>query len=132
MVVLDSFDRANATQYGALFRSLLFRLANLVARVDGVVTASEIEFLKYYDSMLRYGWTEAQRSETPAPVDLSVQCSRSSANVTPASASYVRNAGPAAQLVPARSLESLLTELNALTGLGQVKAEIARLVSFLQ
>lgn len=135
--LFDMFDRASGTRHGEVFRSLLFRLSNLVARADGVVTDSEIEFLKYYENLLGSNWADTEpASAEPArqrtPPDSSIQAS--TARTVPKSEleAASRNTPRPADLVQSRSVESLVAELNGLIGLSQVKAEVSRLASFLQ
>jgi hypothetical protein len=50
--ILDIYDRAAGTQHGSTLRSLAFRLADLVAKADGVVTDLELQCLRYYEGIL--------------------------------------------------------------------------------
>jgi ATPase family associated with various cellular activities (AAA)/AAA lid domain len=132
LALVDTFDRSAGTHYGITLRSLLFRMANLVIQADGVVSGPEKEFLSYYETMLRSGWGEMARTE-PA-VHQQTQCQAPSAQNSPRTVSSAAAPQSATQpaLPPERPVESVMAELNGLTGLGQVKVEVAKLVSFLK
>lgn len=63
---LETYDEAAGTQYGSVLRSLLIQMAKLIVKVDGVVSGPEIEFVSYYENMLRRGWTRTSRAEAAA------------------------------------------------------------------
>jgi AAA+ superfamily predicted ATPase len=136
--VLDAYDQASRTRCGDVMCNLLFRLANLVARADGLVTDSEIAALREYDWILRYGVTESQSTGTGdvpavAPHD-SFQINQSSP-FSSESHSWDQTSGNSrcgASKPSARSIESLLGELNGLIGLDEVKQEVNQLAAFLE
>ena len=152
-------DQGNGTEDGKAFRSLLFELAMAAATADGVVTTNEDQSLRRYAFLLdtSNGTKPLRRSilegklrdvpdDEPPPPWVHVQAARgfkgpskssvqgNTAQKMPKSGleSESRNAPEPANLVQARSLDSVLVELNGLVGLGQVKAEVSRLASFLR
>ncbi|MGB8915435.1 MAG: AAA family ATPase [Candidatus Sulfotelmatobacter sp.] len=152
-------DQGNGTEDGKAFRSLLFELAMAAATADGVVTTNEDQSLRRYAFLLdtSNGTKPLRRSilegklrdvpdDEPPPPWVHVQAARgfkgpsksyvqaSTARTMPQSElePASRDTPRPADLVQSRSVESLLAELNGLIGLGQVKAEVIRLASFLQ
>lgn len=130
--LVDAYDQGAGTQYGTVLRSLLFQFAELVVKADGIVTDAELEFIKYYDNMLRASRTDARNSVTPSLRTSSPQKTSLQQGGPPAIEPQSKNASLPAQPAPERTLDSVLAELNGLIGLGSVKAEVARLVSFLK
>jgi len=129
--LVETYDRIFETQYARVLRSFVFRLANVVVKTDGVISDAEMEFLKYYEMILRTPAAEHPRSGTAPPqassLNESLARENTGAAVTPNSGAHA----PPAQSQSEPSLEATLTELNSLIGLHQVKAEVGRLVNFL-
>jgi AAA+ superfamily predicted ATPase len=127
--LIDIYDRAAGTQHGSVLRSLAFRLADLVAKADGVVKDLELQYLRYYEGILAKNDVQVEQLKTsaqPAPM------AKTPAGDLIPNAPQTKTGTSVAQAHSARSLDAVLTDLNGLIGLRQVKAEVARLVAFLQ
>lgn len=135
--IFDRIDRTAGTEHGNLFRNLLFRLASLVVKVDGTVTIEESAALTTYQQYLFATPTEAptlQEVRWDIPADGSQHHSatgRPPADVLKSESHSHAKAAPQPSRAPV-PLEALLSQLDALVGLEQVKAEVGQLARFLQ
>jgi len=109
---LETYDQRHGTRHADRARHALFEFANLVIKSDGrIAPAEELALVEFKHTLYPRG--------------------------APAAASAVE-ASPAAELPleeelgPARPLEELLAELDALVGLGRVKRDVRELINFLK
>ena len=112
---LEVHDQLRGTTFAEQARSMLLGIANAVAKADGQITGQEQKRLQEFKTLL---WTSLLQTRlVPTPVDPGVASKPAAAqSVTP----------------PERPVETILQELNDLTGLAAVKADVASLVNFLK
>lgn len=119
---LEEYDARHGSNFADRARHALFQFANLVIKSDGRVTEREAaELLKF--------------KQTVYPLHTSASSSTSSAPTEEAPTAKTDKEGEAIeeeQTPPARPLEELLAELNALVGLRRVKDEVKQLTNFLK
>ncbi|HEX8844212.1 MAG TPA: AAA family ATPase [Pyrinomonadaceae bacterium] len=113
---LEVYDRRHGTNYADKARNALFQFANLVVKFDGRITAIEEAELARFKTTLYP--QEGARPLHPAAGETSKEAEAEQAE--------------AVEVEPARPLEELLEELNALVGLENVKAEVRELINFLK
>jgi Cdc6-like AAA superfamily ATPase len=116
-------DARDGTERAARYYDVALRLAHAAAAIDLVPSPAEIAAIDgFRDALLRAfdtaGVARPGRRPPGAPGPLA-------APAQPA-------ATPEADLPPARSIEELLAELDALVGLDEVKADVRRLTSLLR
>lgn len=115
---LAAYDRTFGTEYADAARTLFFRLANVMLKADGTISApEELELAKFKD--LLYPLAAAQT------------------NLFPPAPAPVQAPGAGQDLLPpkqanAPTLDELLAGLNALVGLEAVKHDVLELVNFLK
>ena len=108
---LETYDARHGTNYADRTRSLLFQFANLVIKSDGRVTPVEEAALSEFKEALY-----------PAGLPAADGAKESD-----------KAAGEAeVELKPARPLEELMAELDALVGLERVKRDVRDLINFLK
>jgi ATPase family associated with various cellular activities (AAA)/AAA lid domain len=108
---LETYDTQFGTRWSDLARNVLFQFANLVIKFDGTVTADEERELADFRAAL-YSNVKPQV-------------------VAPAAPETNENKGET-EGPPARPLEELLAEMDALVGLDRVKADVRQLINFLK
>jgi SpoVK/Ycf46/Vps4 family AAA+-type ATPase len=113
-IPLQEYDQQRGTAYTEQFRSLLFGIANAVAKADGRVTEEEERKLRDFKALI---WTSHE--------SVAVQVSSAPASEKTAVSSQ-------APKLTDRSVEEILQELYALIGLAAVKGDVASLVNFLR
>jgi Cdc6-like AAA superfamily ATPase len=127
-------DRKNNTRRSNRYYELAMRLAHVTAATDLVPSLDEVRAIDAYRTRLlqamdasgvaRPGQPDQPRL-APTPADVASRSTTSrTTEPTPAVAEVT--------LPPARSLDEVLAELDALIGLQNVKAEVRRLTSMLQ
>ncbi|HEX8127942.1 MAG TPA: AAA family ATPase [Pyrinomonadaceae bacterium] len=110
---LEAYDARHGTGYADKTRHLLFQFANLVIKFDGTITPAEEAALSEFKEVLY-----------PAGGIAHVEHSRATAEQAPPE--------PVAPQAPARTLEDVLAELDALVGLDRVKTDVRQLINFLK
>jgi hypothetical protein len=111
--LLEMFDDARGTTCATTAKTMYFRFANSLVKADGVVTKEERRALARLKVVLD-GLAEDINPEQDLP--LSAFCDPKGAE---------RN-------VATRSLDELMQELEALTGLAAVKTDVRQLVNFMR
>jgi len=113
---LETYDARHGTSYADKTRHLLFQFANLVIKYDGTITPAEAAALSDFKAILYPAGTGANAESSQA-------AATTAAESTPA---------PLEMEEPARTLEDVLAELDALVGLERVKADVRQLINFLK
>jgi uncharacterized protein (DUF1330 family) len=113
ILLLQVYDEEHGTGYAERAKAMFFRFANSVVKADGKVTRSEESALANLKEILY------PSSFGPVVAD------RRGEKLVEARKTETKE-------VPARGLDELLAELNALTGLDRVKGEVTQLVNFLK
>lgn len=108
IIYLDIYDNAYGTDFGQHARTMFFRFANAFVKADGKVTAHEIEGLETLKKILY-------------PTD--------NISTEPTIATPILNSKEEEK---PHSLDELLTELNRLVGLEDVKKDVQEMVNFLK
>lgn len=112
VLALDKYDAANGTTLGLVARTMYFRFANAVAKCDREVTTKETEILSALERALFaarvLGQTLTPNSSTPV------------------------GASPSSTSSQPRALAEIMTDLNTLIGLQQVKEDVLDLVNFME
>lgn len=108
--LLLRYDAAHGTEYAILLRSLIFRFANSLVKIDGHVSPEEQEALRVLH----------ERMESTTAHDEDIHEGQS-------------NLATQAQTIsPPRSVDDVLDELGSLIGLDGVKGDVPELVNFLK
>jgi Cdc6-like AAA superfamily ATPase len=132
--LLVQADRKHNTRRSNRYYELAMRLAHVTAATDLVPSSDEIHAIDAYrthllQAMDAAGVPRPGQPDQPVPRPSPVEA-------TPRSAATVAEGGnpPVSEttLPPARSVEDVMAELDALVGLANVKAEVRRLTSLLQ
>jgi Holliday junction resolvasome RuvABC ATP-dependent DNA helicase subunit len=127
-------DRKNHTRRSNRYYELAMRLAHVTAATDLVPSLDEVRAIDAYRTRLLQAMDEAgvarpgqpdQPRPAPTPADVAPL-------PTASRATEAKQAITEVALPPARSLDEVLAELDALIGLENVKAEVRRLTSMLQ
>jgi Cdc6-like AAA superfamily ATPase len=121
--ILVGHDARDGTRTAWRYYELAMRIAHTVAGLDAVTSEAELTAI----DRLRSTLLDTMRAGPPSP---SAQAAGGGAPGSPPAA--VPTAAPEAELPPARPLAELLAELDALTGLTPVKAEIHRVADLLR
>ncbi len=129
-VLFDLFVKADGkhgTRRSHRYYELAMRLAHVTASLDLVPSLSELQAIDAYRSRLLHAMDAAgvTRPGQPEPAP----------TATPVASTAAATTAPPTvqpQLPPARSIVELMAELDGLTGLANVKAEVRRLTSMLQ
>lgn len=108
IVYLDIYDNAYGTNFGQNARTMYFRFANAFVKADGKVTSQEIDGLEKLKKLFY-------------PND-------NISNETTIDTSLLKNN----EEDKSRSLDELLTELNGLVGLDDVKKDVQEMVNYLK
>ena len=108
IVYLDIYDNAYGTNFGQNARTMYFRFANAFVKADGKVTSQEIDGLEKLKNLF---YPTDDISNEPS-IDTSLL-------------KHNEEEKP-------RSLDELLTELNSLVGLNDVKKDVQEMVNFLK
>jgi hypothetical protein len=129
--LLVQADRKNGTRRSNRYYELAMRLAHVTAATDLVPSSDEIHAIDAYRTLLLQAMDAAG---VPRPGQPDLPAPRPTpAEATPRpAATAAEGAAPAARepaLPPARSVEDVMAELDALIGLDNVKAEVRRLTS---
>jgi len=108
IIYLDIYDSNHGTTLGQNARTMYLRFANSLIKTDGKVTSQEMESLEKLKNLLypSNGNSNATSLETPIVKSKEIEKSR--------------------------SLDELLTELNSLVGLNDVKKDVQEMVNFLK
>ena len=117
--LLVKADRRDGTRRSNHYYELAMHLAHVTAAADLVPSISELEAIDAFRTRLLQAMDAAGVARPGTP---------STATVGPAITPIV----PPTDLPPARALDELMVELDALVGLANVKAEVRRLTSMLQ
>ncbi len=132
--LLVKADGRHSTRRSNRYYELAMRLAHVTAATDLVPSAGELEAIDTYRTRLLEAIDAAgvprpgQPDRTPQPATPAGAAPVSKATATSDSAAGV----PESMLAPARSVDDVMDELDALIGLANVKAEVHRLTSMLQ
>lgn len=105
---LDIYDNAYGTDFGQHARTMYFRFANAFVKADSKVTAQEVEALEKLKNLFYPANDVTNETPTETPVLKSNKEEKS------------------------RSLDELLTVLNGLVGLDDVKKDVQEMVNFLK
>ncbi len=108
IIYLDIYDNAYGTDFGQHARTMFFRFANAFAKADGKVTNHEIEGLE----KLKKIFYPTDNISTETTAEMPMLKSREEEK--------------------SHSLDELLTELNSLVGLDDVKKDVQEMVNFLK
>lgn len=109
---LEEYDQRYGLNFADRARHALFQFANLVIKSDGTVTPAEAAALLQFKMTLYPHGGDPSSVEDNSP-ELNVE-------------------KPPVEDAPARPLEELLKELDALIGLERVKADVRQLINFLK
>ena len=125
--LLFEADARDGGRRAARYYELAIRLAHAAAAVDLVPSPDEIAAIDRFRTVLLAAFDGAgiaRPGQAAPPTD----------GATPAAATAATTPGPPppVELPPARTIEDLLAELDALVGLDQVKTDIRRLTSLLR
>jgi Cdc6-like AAA superfamily ATPase len=125
--LLVKADHRDGTRRANRYYELAMRLAHVTAAVDLVPSANELQAIDAFRTRLLHAMDTA---EVPRPG----QPDRAAEPIAAAASVAKAQPAPATQpdLPPSRSVDELMAELDALTGLANVKAEVRRLTSMLQ
>jgi len=115
--VLAAADRRNGSAHTAAYYDAALKLAHAVAALDAYPSTAELEALEAFRTMLR--------GAIPAPPPVA-------APITQAEAAATAVVSPEPELPPARPIDELLAELDALIGLEPVKAEVKLVTALLR
>ncbi len=133
--LLVKADQRHGTRRSNRYYELAMRLAHVTAATDLVPSAGELDAIDAYRTRLLEAIDQAglprpgqpdptpQRAAPAAPSPVGKATTTQSDSVAPA---------PDATLPPARSVDDVMAEFDALIGLANVKAEVRRLTSMLQ
>lgn len=113
---LETYDARHGTRHADRARNALFQFANLVIKSDGRITPAEEAALAEFKQGLYPAGTPAARHEGGGG-DAKQEAPE---------------AKPEEELKPARPLEELLAELDALVGLERVKKDVRQLINFIK
>ncbi|MGD9996775.1 MAG: AAA family ATPase [Ilumatobacteraceae bacterium] len=122
--LLARADARSATRRSHRYYDLALRLAHVTAALDLVPSPDEIDAISVL-RMTMLGHLDSlgvPRPGQPAPATPATPTPSAPSNAVPVEV----------ELPPARSIESLLAELDELVGLANVKREVSRLTSMLQ
>ena len=111
---LETYDARHGTSYADKTRHLLFQFANLIIKFDGTITPAEQHALVRFKEILYPAGNGAQVENSQAL------------------AAETQPVAIEPQEEPPRSLEDVLSELDALIGLERVKADVRQLINFLK
>lgn len=120
--VLAAADFRNGSAHTATYYDAALKLAHAVAALDAYPSTAELEALEGFRSMLRGAIPPTGRSGTRLVT----------ASVTEAEAAATQAVSPEPELPPARPIDELLAELDALIGLEPVKAEVKLVTALLR
>ena len=121
--LLVKADRRDGTRRSNRYYELAMHLAHVTAATDLVPSLSEMQAIDSFRTGLLRAMDAAGVARPGQP---------STATATAAAAPVVTTTMAPADVPPARSLDGLLADLDALVGLANVKAEVRRLTSMLQ
>ncbi len=125
---LEEYDRRFGFNYADRARHALFEFANLVIKSDGTVTKAEAAaLLKFKQTLYPHGTEAADIAEALKNSETEARDEKEQAQTAQAESDAA-----AIEDEPARPLEELLKELDALVGLERVKADVRQLVNFLK
>jgi hypothetical protein len=120
---LDTHDARRGTSYAARARHALFQFANLVIKSDGRITpAEEAALTEFKRGLFPAGAAPGPKGEGAR--EAGVRQAQAAAGAA--------GAAPVDDEKPARTLEELLAELDALVGLEGVKRDVRQLANFLK
>ncbi len=132
--LLVKADHRHSTRRSNRYYELAMRLAHVTAATDLVPSAGELDAIDAYRTRLLQAIDAAgvprpgQPDPTPQRATPAATTPVAKANATSESTAAV----PDSTLPPARSVDDVMAELDALIGLANVKAEVRRLTSMLQ
>ncbi len=116
---LEEYDRRFGFNYADRTKHSLFQFANLVIKSDGTVTNEEAAALRQFKQTLYPHGTDLLEPEvTTTTASVSKEEKESGTDIV--------------EDEPAKPLDELLKELDALVGLDRVKADVRQLVNFLK
>ncbi|MEP7203612.1 MAG: AAA family ATPase [Ilumatobacteraceae bacterium] len=130
--LLVKADRKHGTRRSNRYYELALRLAHVTAATDLIPSSDEVQAIDSYRTLLLQAMDQAgiarpghpDQPQRPVPVP----ATPSTATATGAAVTTL----PQTALPPARSIDDVMGELDALIGLANVKAEVRRLTSMLQ
>ena len=126
--LLVKADRRNNTRRSNRYYELAMRLAHVTAATDLVPSLAEVQAIDAYRTRLLQAMDSAGVPR-PGQPDQPKAPEAQPAHATEAAAA---TAAPTTVVAPARSLDTVMAELDSLIGLDNVKAEVRRLTSMLQ
>lgn len=130
--ILADVDSRRRSKHAVTYYDRALRIAHVVASLDSHVSATELHAIESFRSMLL---AVIDRVGAPTPGDPDSE-SPAAVEGEPPVAEATGGPGPAPlpepDLPPARPLDELLAELDALIGLDEVKAEVKLVADLLQ
>jgi Cdc6-like AAA superfamily ATPase len=128
--LLLSADRRDGTNRAARYYDVAVRLAHAAAATDLVPSPDEIAAIDHFRDVLLRAF-DAAGVARPGRRPPGVPAAAAGAPATSGTTAAAETAA-APELAPARPIEELLAELDALVGLEEVKADVRRLSSLLR
>ena len=132
--LLVKADRKNHTRRSNRYYELAMRLAHVTAAIDLVPSADEIQAIDAFRTRLLHAMDAVGVPRPGQPDNARPQPTSAAGTPRPAAAAAARPDVTVEEtpLAPARSVDDLMSELDSLIGLENVKAEVRRLTSMLQ
>jgi Cdc6-like AAA superfamily ATPase len=125
--LLVKADGKHRTRRSHRYYELAMRLAHVTAAIDLVPSLSELQAIDTYRSRLLQAMDAAGITRPGQP-----EASPTAVPVSGVTAAPTPSPTVEPELPPARPIDELMAELDGLTGLANVKAEVRRLTSMLQ
>ena len=132
--LLVQADRKHGTRRSNRYYELAMRLAHVTAATDLIPSSAEVQAIDAYRSRLLQAMDAAGIARPGQPDRAPLAPTPAEAGVRPTlpAATDAAATSPETSLAPARSVEEVMADLDALIGLANVKAEVRRLTSMLQ
>jgi hypothetical protein len=130
--ILADVDTRRRSTVAVTYYDRALHIAHVVASLDSHVSATELQAIEAFRGMLL---AVIDRVGAPTPGRPEVDAAAAGADVPPAATATGEPAPtrlPEPELPPARPLDELLAELDALIGLAGVKAEVKLVADLLQ
>jgi hypothetical protein len=132
--LLVKADHRHGTRRSNRYYELAMRLAHVTAATDLVPSAGELEAIDAYRTRLLQAIDAAGVARPGQPDPTPQPAAPAAATPVPKAAATSKPVAgaPETTLPPARSVDDVMAELDALIGLANVKAEVRRLTSMLR
>jgi Cdc6-like AAA superfamily ATPase len=122
--VLLAFDERNDTSHSTTYYEHALAIGHMVASLDAHTSRTELLAIEDFRGLL-LGRIQHEATEPPPTPATPTPA-------TPAAGSDTPAVTPAPELPPARPLDELLAELDALVGMDEVKAEVKLVANLIQ